>query len=157
MTEETTNTGGASSEPQQPRVNPFIKLPSGHRIYGGSFFVAPDPGCDYFTTINLMAERDLPADVHIPIRDYSIPSNPGELIKVFEFILADTKDVYVGCWGGVGRTGLFMASLLRYLGDPDPIATVRAQYNAHAVETEEQAQFVADFPKRPDPRPTLKF
>lgn len=114
------------------------------RMYGGSFFLAPDKA-DYLT-INLMQEKpELDSTIYFPIRDYSIPQGREPLRKVFEDILASDQDVFVGCFGGKGRTGLFMAAFLKYLGDQNPIPTVRAQYNSHAVETQQQADYVMDF------------
>lgn len=114
------------------------------RMYGGSFFMAPDKN-DYLT-INLMQEKpELDSSIYFPIRDYSIPQGREALRKVFEEILASDQDVYVGCFGGKGRTGLFMAAFLKYLGNPNPIPTVREQYNSHAVETQEQANYVMNF------------
>ena len=43
-----------------------------------------------------------------PIRDMSVPRNPGHMVEILNAIdaaLADTKTVYLHCWGGVGRTG----------------------------------------------------
>lgn len=153
MSDDTTVADSTTIPAAGPR---YVSLPDGQRVYGGSFFHAPDPGTDWLLTVNLMKERELACDVWVPIQDYSTPDGPGALVPVFERILSGQQDVYVGCWGGVGRTGLFMASLLRYLGDPDPVTTVRANYNEHAVETAEQAKFVADFPLRPAPRAAMK-
>jgi len=114
------------------------------RMYGGSFFMAPDKS-DYLT-VNLMQEKpELDSSIYFPIRDYSIPQGREALRKVFEEILLSDQDVYVGCFGGKGRTGLFMAAFLKYLGDQNPIYTVRDQYSSHAVETQEQADYVMDF------------
>lgn len=120
------------------------------RMYGGSFFLAPDK--NEYLTINLMQERpNLDSSIYVPITDFSIPQNQETLREVFEQVLASSQDVYVGCFGGKGRTGLFMAAFLKYLGDPNPIATVREQYNSHAVETPEQAYYVMDFDVRQTP------
>lgn len=114
------------------------------RMYGGSFFLAPDK--EDYLTVNLMQEKpELDSAIYFPIRDYSIPNGREDLRKVFEEILASDQDVYVGCFGGKGRTGLFMAAFLKYLGDQNPIPTVRGQYNEHAVETQQQADYVMNF------------
>lgn len=125
-----------------------IPMGNGKHIFGGSFFDAPPPGQNGLMTINLMAEANLPCDARFPIKDYSVPSNQEQLAKLFEQMLESGKDVYVGCHGGIGRTGLFMASLLRYLGHEDPIGEVRRLHHPHAVETQEQADFVLNFPRR---------
>lgn len=123
-------------------VHPHIAF-NDRRMYGGSFFKAPRS--NDFLTINLMAEHPLPCDIHVPIVDYSIPKDPLDLVAAFDRILEDPRDVYVGCFGGIGRTGLFMSCFLKYLGHPQPLAHVRTHYNPHAVETPEQERFLADF------------
>lgn len=122
-------------------------------IWGGSFFKAPDN--DALTKINLMAECDLPSDIYFPIRDYSVPENSEDLIKVFEECFAKNKDIYVGCFGGIGRTGLFMGALLKYLGHPHPIDFIRSHHHPHSCETEDQVAFVESFPLRPTFSPSL--
>jgi hypothetical protein len=59
----------------------------------------------------------------------------------------------VGCMAGQGRTGLFMAAMLKaalvyngeYKDADSVISLIRAQYNPHAVETMGQRKFVEDF------------
>lgn len=124
------------------------------KMFGGSFFHSP--ASDDYLTINLMKEHPLHCDIYYPITDFSIPSDTASLVEVFEHIRASDKDVYVGCFGGRGRTGLFMAAFLKYLGDPTPIATVRNQYNPHAVETAEQMAYVNAFPTRVSSAPKMR-
>ncbi|MCY4630385.1 MAG: hypothetical protein OXE75_05795 [bacterium] len=43
-----------------------------------------------------------------PIRDMSLPRSPQEMADTLDAIdeaLADGRNVYVHCWGGIGRTG----------------------------------------------------
>lgn len=130
----------------------YIKFLGGRLMFGGSYFDAPRS--PQFLTINLMKEHpELPCEVYIPIRDYSVPCNPFGFIEAFERIRLDSRDVFVGCFGGKGRTGLFMACFLKYLGDEDALETVRSCYNEHAVETPEQEMFLATFPLAPSLRP----
>lgn len=115
------------------------------KIYGGSFFQAPLS--DKYLKINLMEEYpNLQSDIYFPIKDFSVPNNMNDLRLVFEELLNSEKDVYVGCFAGLGRTGLFMASLLKYVGHNNPIIEVREQYNSHAVETQSQQEYVNGFP-----------
>lgn len=128
----------------------FISFDDGRRrIFGGSFFDAPDS--PYVLKINLMAEAPLPCDIYIPIADYSVPSKPDAFIQAFETIRHSDEDVYVGCYGGMGRTGLFMSCFLKYIGEPNPLETVRRDYNPHAVETQSQVEFLESFPVAPTP------
>jgi protein-tyrosine phosphatase len=84
------------------------------------------------------------AEVVIPIQDFSVPTkkemNKG-MVPIVDAILQG-KQVYVGCMGGKGRTGLTLAIIAKTFGAKNPIEDVRAQYYPHAVETEEQEFFV---------------
>jgi protein-tyrosine phosphatase len=53
--------------------------------------------------------------------------------------------LYVGCMGGKGRTGLFLAVLAKAWGIKNPVEYVRANYYPHAVETKEQYAYVTNF------------
>ena len=88
-------------------------------------------------------------DVWLPIPDFGVPKlareHVGSLVQeVFRNLLRGRK-VYVGCTGGQGRTGLFLALLAKAWGIADPVEYVRRCYVRQAVETREQAQWVDDF------------
>lgn len=95
-------------------------------------------------------QLNLPCDFHFPIRDFDVPT-PQEfqaaLIRVIG--LAVKGEVpYVGCFGGIGRTGMFAAGLVRVLKDvtgPEAVQWVRANYLGHAVETKAQHALIANF------------
>jgi protein-tyrosine phosphatase len=59
------------------------------------------------------------------------------------------KDVYIGCQGGWGRTGLFLALLAKTCGVENPIMYVRQNYARTAVETPAQEKYVRDFDVTP--------
>jgi hypothetical protein len=90
---------------------------------------------------------DLPHDVFVPTRDFHTP--PPETFRkaLYEGLEAalDGRQVYVGCMGGIGRTGLYLAVMAKALGVVDPVQDVRKLYYAHAVETRDQERFVRDF------------
>ncbi len=67
--------------------------------------------------VKLAKELDLPCDVDLPIRDYCIPSVSSMvrgLREAFE-ILGEDQIIYVGCFGGIGRTGMFLALMVRFM------------------------------------------
>lgn len=126
-----------------------MKLPLGGRefaVYGGSYYFKPDDAIG----IRMAAEIDRPAEAVVPVRDMSIPGREtypalyGALLAAL-YELSKGRKVYVGCMGGIGRTGLFMALLARLAGIPHPVAYVRANYTFLAVETPEQERFVREF------------
>lgn len=118
---------------------------------------------DYYPAFALAQEHDnafgvcvraervtkaLSPDVHLPIHDFSVPEHPeavaGALVAALGAAM-DGKKVYIGCMGGWGRTGLFMALIAKAAGVADPVEYVRINYTPRAVETGEQERYVANF------------
>lgn len=95
-------------------------------------------------------EDPRPNDIHVPIVDFRVPTPEmkglitASLSQAFRSALTG-KHVYVGCQGGWGRTGLFLALMAKVAGVADPVAYVREHYTSHAVETSEQQAYVHDF------------
>ena len=123
-------------------------------IYGGPFKNF-DPTTRRLIGVKMAVEINHPHDLSVPTRDYSVPKLDDledALKEVFRFIRLG-NDIYVGCMGGVGRTGLFMGCLLKcidvYEGKVvdvnDIVGRVRKMYNSHAVETNEQKEFIGKF------------
>ena len=117
-------------------------------IIGGPFD-AYRPGVNADFGVCVRAERvPKTADVHLPIHDFDVPRDQSEvdiaIEDTFGALLAG-KRVYVGCMGGWGRTGLFLALLAKVAGVADPVGYVRANYTPRAVETKEQMAYVHDF------------
>jgi hypothetical protein len=88
-------------------IKPF-KFKFGGRdrtIIGGPYF-HKDPS--YFG-VKMAVEIRLPCDVDIPTQDFSIPDlrDLDKGIRNTLIAIARNKDIYVGCAGGIGRTGLF--------------------------------------------------
>lgn len=116
-------------------------------IYGGPYYdLHTSCRSDHVRLVKMAREIQLPCDVDIPTADFQTP-HPAVLkagIKRTLAYMMDGKDIAVGCMGGVGRTGLFLAAMAKVRGVPDPVAHVRACYLPHAVETAAQQQFIAD-------------
>ncbi len=130
-------------------------------IHGGPYRRKPED----LHGIKMDAEIDLPCTVDIPTEDFSTP-DPEALRLGMMATLALLKShgqVYVGCMGGIGRTGLLMAAMAklmceggglpteggfrpRTLGDPipDSIRYVRHHYKPHAVETKAQINLIKE-------------
>lgn len=120
-------------------------------IVGGSFFeiykLENDGDVEFFK-VNLMAEYNLKSDLWIPIKDFSVPTDKKEFAAQIELVrdeILNGKILMVGCFGGKGRTGLFLSCLLKTFNIQNPINYVRENYNIHACETVEQELFVEEF------------
>jgi hypothetical protein len=119
-------------------------------VYGGPYREKPA----YIKGVKMAEEINLPCEVDIPTRDFQVPDVKvlrNGLIKAVAQICAG-EPLYVGCWGGRGRTGLFLAVLAKAFGVKNPVEYVRKNYYRHAVETEEQYAFVSSFAVTPHVR-----
>lgn len=132
----------------------------GH-IFGGPFRKY-EPGTRRLIGIKMAVEIDHPHDFAVDTEDFSVPevSDMQDGLIAALASLAEGSDVYVGCMGGIGRTGLFMGCMVKFMqdyaaktGGPipciDPVANVRSQYNPHAIETREQQDYVRTFDTAP--------
>ena len=82
---------------------------------------------------------------YFPVTDMRAPSNPKDFRKLVEWAkeqLEAGRKVHVGCIGGHGRTGTFLAALVSLFGEKDAIAYVRKNYCERAVESTEQVTFL---------------
>lgn len=126
------------------------------QIAGGPYDFFPHQEKGAFG-VCVRAERVDPSkvDLHLPIRDFSVPKDDDEVRRVIvETLRVALKghNVYVGCMGGWGRTGLFLALLAKAAGVKDPVGYVREHYTPRAVETKEQQRYVEHFDVGPLPR-----
>lgn len=144
---------GVESFPSMPVEFGAVKA----TVFGGPFeeYV---PGQRRLVSVKMAEELDLPHDISIPTRDFHTPNLADlhlGLREALKAILAG-NDLYVGCKGGIGRTGLFMACLAKVMFDYDkesggicptqtPVQYVREHYYHKAVETDEQKAFIGRF------------
>ncbi len=92
-------------------------------------------------------------DVKVPIRDFQVPTPEMEgqfitALKEAAKASLNGRHVWVGCMGGIGRTGLFLSVLAKAAGQTQPVEYVREHYYEHAVETPEQYDWVMNFDVR---------
>lgn len=136
-----------------------LKIPLSKRQYfvitGGPFADCPS------NMVGVKMAREIKAKcaVDIPTEDFRTPDRKTlyrGLNKALDSILAG-EPVYVGCMGGKGRTGLFLAVLVKAFGVKKPVEFVREHYYAHAVETADQYKFVKQFTITPPLRKKIKL
>jgi len=130
---------------KNPSVKPFaFKFGLVKRvIVGGPYVAKPD---DYFG-IKMAIEIDRPCDVDIPTKDFSVPKyeDLDNGVRASLIPIAKNKPVFVGCFGGLGRTGLLMGALAKALNIPEPVLYVRANFKSHAIETDQQVKFIGNY------------
>lgn len=82
--------------------------------------------------------------LHLPIPDYGVPTDPeaddyGPLIEDVAKRLEEGETVVVHCRGGLGRSGMFAASVLVALGRPaEEAMEVVREARKGAIETPDQ-------------------
>lgn len=124
------------------------------QVYGGPYRTVPVD----FWGVKMAEEIEHPHMVSVPTRDFCVPEVSDMRRGVVKALMAMINDelVYVGCMGGIGRTGLFLGVLAKVQIDyrkskhrkgrgDDPVAYVREHFLSHAIETDEQQKFVRTF------------
>jgi len=123
-----------------------LELPLGGQrisISGGPFDAMPDGARGLCLEARAEWQLDVP--------DFGLPDEAGlraVLADMLEAMRAAPDGAYhIGCKAGLGRTGTAMACLSIMAGavEGDPVAWLRAAYNAEAIETPAQEDFVRRF------------
>jgi protein-tyrosine phosphatase len=124
-------------------------------VYAGRFLEVAKLAQPVDVTIRLAQEfwNQERATIAIETHDFQCPPNHQQVkyaMLVAAQALAEGYDVYCGCAGGIGRTGMFLAVLVAAYRPrvEDPIAFVRVKYNTHSVATASQEAWVHDFVRR---------
>lgn len=128
-------------------------------VFGGPFHEYV-PGQRRLVSVKLAQECEIPANITVPSEDFGTPTHAAMHVGVrraIEAVLAG-NDLYAGCGAGIGRTGTFMACLVKVMFDyaaaeatsdlevsHDPVLYVRKHYLGHAVETSGQRKFIQEF------------
>lgn len=135
-----------TSHSEFPRANGVLPL----QIMGRKLLVVGGPYRKRYPElfgVKLAAEIHADCDVDLPIADFSVPDEAACRRAVERALEALYKrgTIYVGCYGGWGRTGLFLACLAKACGIAEPVKYVREHYTPRAVETRGQEDFVEAF------------
>jgi hypothetical protein len=101
-------------------------------------------------TIKLASEVKGDATISLKCQDFGTFEDDGAVeasLLAAVYTIAQGRDVYVGCMGGIGRTGTWMAIMAGLLqpGIRDTIKFIRKNYRSGAVERDEQATYVKNF------------
>lgn len=156
-----------------------IEVTVGGKIYtilGGPYTERPEgvPG------VSMLEGDCTPSNVHIPTADFSVPCYPEFFRGVQQgvLLLQQYGVLYVGCTGGVGRTGMYMVAVVIALrameherglmqgGQPgwniwaivdEVLSDVRQAYMGEAVETEGQEIYLQEFDYLPLAAELIQF
>ena len=118
-------------------------------ISGGPFDAMPEGARGL--CLEAGAARAAEAEWQLDVPDYGVPDEAAlrtVLADMLEAMRAAPDGAYhIGCKAGLGRTGTAMACLAILAGaaEGDPVAWLRAAYNAEAIETTGQEEFVRRF------------
>lgn len=144
-----------SSKPRCHTTHKPIKL--GHGEVLGASCGSPREGYDIYIGFDYgmkMQHQPFPWDqtadpiieFQYRITDMCAPKSPKEFRKMIEWCalrLDAGAKIHVGCIGGHGRTGTFLAALVAFMGvSDDPIAYVREHHCKKAVESKSQIKFL---------------
>jgi hypothetical protein len=142
-----------------------VTFPDGTTVWGGGTGVGERPQADFGLYLDedwmKRARRDSSSVAtemrYVRWEDFGVPDDKNRAAKAIVEAFGkaqDGKRVEVLCAGGTGRTGTVlscMAVLSRIPGD-ESVKWVRQNYLERAVETPEQADFVAWFAANFGPR-----
>ena len=122
-------------------------------VYGGPYRKVPE----LFWGVKMAVEIDHPHMVAVDTRDFSVPEVSDLKAGIVKALMAmiNEEDVYAGCMGGIGRTGIFLAALAKVQIEyrkskhrtgrgEDPVLYVRKHFIPHAVETKQQEEYIAN-------------
>ena len=134
--------------------NGYCLLPIGdhlHTVIGGTFDAFK--GC-FGVCLEKHSSRAKEADILLDVPDFGVPSAREFSDTITRIVrqMIDEPDVpiYVGCRGGIGRTGMVIAALVRAtIPDVDPVGWTRRNYLQSAVETGPQRALVESFDVQP--------
>ena len=92
------------------------------------------------------SEEDSVIEFQVSIVDMGVPKSSKEFKKMIHWVCSQLhkgKRIHVGCIGGHGRTGMFIAAVrAEYIGDLDAGNWVRKHHCTRAIESQAQINFL---------------
>jgi len=128
--------------------HPVFEIRPGCVIRGGSCLAPAAAATVYIGLDEKMRFRNEHGvlEVLYPVPDRGVPDDIRTFRRLLHFTEACLNGdvaVHVGCVGGHGRTGLFLAALHAYMtARTDSIDEVRRQYCGMAVESDKQIEWL---------------
>lgn len=132
-----------------------VVFPDGTEVRAVGLTVASDHEPDFGLYLDSRWEPTWPASI-IDWEDFGLPREPeaaaGQIEDAFDRAKSGCR-VEIGCAGGLGRTGTVLACMAVLAGVPAEraVAWVRRNYDARAVETVEQEEWVLSFESSASP------
>jgi hypothetical protein len=126
-----------------------VVFPDGTEVRASPLRERGDEQCDFGVYMDPRWAPTWPAAL-VDWEDFGLPRNEheaaGQIAAAFARARAGER-VEIGCVGGLGRTGTVLACMAVLAGVPsaDAVGWVRENYDARAVETPEQEEFVHSF------------
>ena len=120
------------------------------RVYGGSFLRSPLLGTHIYRVCLAEEITDLKYEHKLPISDFSTPTL-RDLVLSLDTVFNHTDgydEIYAGCMGGYGRTGLFISAMVMVC-QTEPNAAlareaVRGTIHPYCVETQSQFNLLCE-------------
>jgi hypothetical protein len=134
---------------------PEVRFPDGTTVRASPLSERGAAECDFGLYLDARWDPSWPAEL-IEWQDFGVPRDPEAAARQVRAAFARAQSgerVEVGCVGGLGRTGTVLACMAVLAGTPpaEAVAWVRSNYDVRAVETEEQAAWVAWFAAQTPP------
>jgi protein-tyrosine phosphatase len=136
-----------------------VAFPDGTQVRAASLVARDDAEPDFGLYLDSRWEPTWPASI-VDWEDFGLPRDADAAAGQIEDAFVRAKSgsrVEIGCAGGLGRTGTALACMAVLAGVPPEgaVAWVRRNYDARAVETVEQQEWVLWFARRRDGRANL--
>lgn len=119
----------------------------GHPRSGYDIYIGFSMGMEFkYNSYPWVADDSPVIEFQFLISDMSVPKSPKDFKKMIKWVcnqLHAGKKIHVGCFGGHGRTGLFIAAVrAEFDGDKDAGNWVRKNHCIQAIESQSQINFL---------------
>jgi protein-tyrosine phosphatase len=95
--------------------------------------------------VRLAPEILADSEVTVRVEDFKVPEDEEAWLRAAKDLIRHAlrgRRAFVGCRGGVGRTGMMIATVAKILGETSPVFWTRRNWRREAIETLAQERFV---------------